>query len=206
MVTVGIIEDDYLLRLTYEEALRQFGAEIAFSFSSIEEMKEKEKTIEAPFLILLDIGLPGISGLDGIYLLSKMFPDAHLLVISGNTDEKAIWSAITRGAKGYLIKPIKLESLKQQIDIIIDGGALIAPEVATLLLKKVQLEKIELNKKYADLTPRESEVLNYLMKGFTYKEVAVKMDISVSTVNDFIKKVYKKMDVHSKSELLSLYL
>ena len=144
--------------------------------------------------------------LDGIYLLSKMFPDAHLLVVSGNADEKAIWSAITRGAKGYLIKPIKMESLKQQIDIIIDGGALIAPEVANLLLKKVQLEKIELNKKYADLTPRESEVLNYLMKGFTYKEVALEMDISVSTVNDFIKKVYKKMDVHSKSELLSLYL
>ena len=206
MVTVGIIEDDDVLRLNYEDALRHFGAEIEFSFSSIEELKEKENNIAAPFLIFLDIGLPGISGLDGIYLLSKMFPDAHLLVISGNSDEKAIWSAITRGAKGYLIKPIKLELLKQQIDIIIDGGALVAPEVATLLLKKVQLEKIELNKKYADLTPRESEVLNYLMKGFTYKEVAVKMDISVSTVNDFIKKVYKKMDVHSKSELLSLYL
>ena len=206
MVTVGIIEDDYLLRNNYEVALRQFGAEIEFSFPSIEDLKLNEKNIEAPFLILLDIGLPGISGLDGIYLLSKMFPDAHLLVVSGNADEKAIWSAITRGAKGYLIKPIKMESLKQQIDIIIDGGALIAPEVANLLLKKVQLEKIELNKKYADLTPRESEVLNYLMKGFTYKEVALEMDISVSTVNDFIKKVYKKMDVHSKSELLSLYL
>lgn len=206
MVTVGIIEDDTKLRQLYIDTLQKFDAVVEFACSSVEEFKNIRQQKEAPFVFLLDIGLPGLSGLEAINIINEAYPDTHLVIISGNADEKVIWNAITRGAKGYLVKPIKLDSLRQQLEIVIDGGALISPEVGNILVRKIQAEKLALSKSYAELTQREREVLNYLLKGLTYKEVAVKMELAVSTINDFIKKIYRKMDVHSKTELVALFV
>jgi len=206
MVTVGIIEDDNKLQKLFIQTLELIGVEVVFAFSSIEEFRMRKANLGNPFIIFLDIGLPGISGLDGISMINGHYPDAHLVVISGNSDQKIIWSAITRGAKGYLIKPIKMESIKQQIQIVIEGGALISPEVGNILVQKVQTDKFSSVKNYNDLTQREKEVIKYLLKGLTYKEVANYMDVASSTINDFVKKIYRKMDVHSKTELLSLFL
>lgn len=205
-ITVGIIEDDNKLRKILIDSLQLIGVEICFSFSSIEEMKMCKKKNSCPFIIFLDIGLPGISGLDAIGMIRSIYSGSYLVVISGNCDEKVIWTAITRGAQGYLVKPLSLQNIKQQIQSVIDGGVMISPVVGSLLIKKLQMEKSSVLKSFEQLTQREKEVVNYIIKGLTFKEVAQHMGVAMSTVNDFVKKIYRKMDVHSKTELVSLFV
>ncbi len=206
MVTVGIIEDDNKLRQLLTETLKLNNAKVLFAFSSIEEYISVRKGLETPFLFFLDIGLPGISGVEAVRFISNVCAEAYLVIISGNADEKIIWDAITAGANGYLIKPIKLQDIKLQLQTVVDGGALMSPEVAQLLVKKIHASKLSANKYISMLTVREKEVIAYLMKGFTYKEVAANMGLSVTTINDYIKKIYYKTNVHSKAELVSLFL
>ncbi len=206
MVTVGIIEDDSKLRMLLTETLRLNNAQVLFDFSSVEEFTANKKGLHSPFLFFLDIGLPGISGIEAVRLIRGFFPETYLVIISGNNDEQIIWNAITAGANGYLIKPVKLENIKQQLQTIVDGGALMSPEVAQLLVQKIHASKLGTNKYVGMLTPREKDVIGLLMKGLTYKEVAAQLGLSTSTVNDYIKSIYHKTNVHSKAELVSLFL
>ncbi len=206
MVTVGIIEDDSKLRMLLTETLRLNKAQVLFDFSSVEEFTANKKGLHSPFLFFLDIGLPGISGIEAVRLIRGFCPETYLVIISGNNDEQIIWNAITAGANGYLIKPVKLENIKQQLQTIVDGGALMSPEVAQLLVKKIHSSKLGTNKYIGMLTAREKDVITHLMKGLTYKEVAAQLGLSTSTVNDYIKSIYHKTNVHSKAELVSLFL
>ena len=206
MVTVGIIEDDSKLRMLLTETLRLNNAQVLFDFSSVEEFTANKKGLHSPFLFFLDIGLPGISGIEAVRLIRGFCPETYLVIIIGNNDEQIIWNAITAGANGYLIKPVKLENIKQQLQTIVDGGALMSPEVAQLLVKKIHSSKLGTNKYIGMLTAREKDVITHLMKGLTYKEVAAQLGLSTSTVNDYIKSIYHKTNVHSKAELVSLFL
>jgi DNA-binding NarL/FixJ family response regulator len=206
MVTVGIIEDDNKLRELFTATLELIGASVAFACSSMEELKFISADVPEPFLVFLDLGLPGISGLDGIGIINDYYPDAHLVVVTGNGDRNTIWNAITRRAKGYLIKPIKMQNIQQQIQIVVDGGALISPEVGNLLVSKVHADNLFISKDFGHQTKREKKEISYQLKGLSYKEVARYMNIEVSTVNDFVKKIYPKMNVHSKTELLALFI
>ena len=162
---------------------------------------------EEPFIVFLDIGLPGISGIEGVAIINKKFSDTHLVILSGNTDEEIIWQAISKGANGYLLKPVTLEEIKKQIEIVKNGGALISPEIAQILIGRVnnigQKKKSVVSDK---LTARENEVIEQLVNGFTYKEIANVLGISVSTVNDHLKNIYSKLGVNSKAELISKIL
>jgi len=206
MVTVGIIEDDSKLRLLLTETLRLNNATVLFEFSTVEEFTASKKSQQTPFLFFLDIGLPGISGIEAVRLIRNLCTETYLVIISGNTDEQIIWNAITAGANGYLIKPVKLENIRQHLQTIVDGGALMSPGVAQLLVNKIHASKLGTNKYMALLTAREKDVINFLMKGFTYKEVAAQLGLSVTTINEYIKNIYHKTSVHSKAELVSLFL
>ncbi len=207
MITIGIIEDDRSLRKNLEIFINmQSDLLTAFSYNSIEEFLKESNSLEEPFIILVDLGLPGISGLEGITLIRKRWDDVHIVVITGNDDENVILDCIQRGANGYILKPFNISDFVKNIEIIRDGGGLITPAVANKLFKRLQ----KLQDTYLDvaeaLTTREKDVVNELMKGLTYKEIGNVLEISTTTVNGHLKNIYSKMGVRNKSELISKLL
>lgn len=207
MITVGIIEDDRSLRRNLEAFI---GLEkdllISFSCNSMEDFLEKRAKLDEPFIVFIDLGLPGISGLEGITFIREKWANVHLVVITGNDDDAVIFDCIQRGANGYLLKPFKIDELRKNIDIIRSGGALITPDVAMKLFRKIHKPQQRFEDNTANLTPRESGVVNELLKGLTYKEIGIALGISATTVNDHLKNVYFKMGVRTKSELIAKVL
>lgn len=207
MITVGIIEDDRPLRRSLEIYMNnQKDLYITFSCNSMEAYLEQRTTLDEPFIIFIDLGLPGISGMEGISLIRQQWSETHIVVTTGNDNESVIFDCIQRGANGYLLKPFNVESLIKNIDIIRKGGALITPDVAMKLFKKIHKPQDTYQDVTAHLTARENDVVNELLKGLTYKEIAAVLGISASTVNDHLKNIYVKMDVRTKSELISKLL
>lgn len=207
MITVGIIEDDRSLRRNLETFIgmeKDLG--ITFSCNSMEDFLEKRQALSEPFIVFIDLGLPGISGLEGITFIREKWADVHVVVITGNDDDTVILDCIQRGANGYLLKPFKIAELRKNIDIIRSGGALITPDVALKLFRKMHKPQERFEDNAANLTTREKEVVNELLKGLTYKEIAIALGISPTTVNDHLKNVYFKMGVRTKSELIARVL
>lgn len=206
---IGIIEDDHNLRDNIEKFFSLYtDITIVFSVNSIEKFLSENKSLtQEPYLIFIDIGLPGISGIEGISLIRKTYPNAHIVMISGTCNEDSAWEAVSAGANGYLLKPLSLKKIIEQIDIIKNNGALISPEVASMLFSKIAQKTKEKEAKIEGvLTKRELDVVDYLLKGQSYKEIANQLFISYSTVNDHIKKIYAKLEINSKGELLALFI
>jgi DNA-binding NarL/FixJ family response regulator len=211
MTLVGMIEDCLTLRKNLEKMFEfDMELDLLFSLPSIEQLVNNPAWQKnAPNVILLDVDLPGISGIDGIPIIQKLFPQADIIIISGSLEEDVIWRATISGAKGYLLKPVFFGQLKEQIRQIRSGNTLISPEAASMLVRK--LNRISLGPKpqlqiQDILTKKEAEVVEYFLKGFSYKQIAMAMQISVSTVNDHQKKIYKKLNINSKYELLAKLL
>jgi len=207
IITVGIIEDDPSLRINLEEFIKM-GKDLAitFSFSSVEAFLERRGELSEPFIVFCDLNLPGISGIEGISYIRQQWSETHLVVITGNDDDDVIYDCIERGANGYLLKPFDIRELVNHINIIRNGGALIAPEVAVKLFRRIQKPKENVEDHTTNLTAREKEVVNELLKGLTYKEIGNVLAISVTTVNDHLKNIYQKMGVRTKSELIAKIL
>lgn len=205
MITVGIIEDDHSLRKSMEEFISaEMKMQMLFSCNSIERwLSFFDIDSQVPFVLFLDIGLPGISGLKAISVIKKKYPTTNLIVISGDSSTDSVWEAVTSGANGYLLKPFSLKEIRQHIEIIKAGGAALSPTIAEKLIKQISLgEKPKQEQAKELLTKRESEVMEQLIKGLSYKEVSQILKISTATVNDHIKNIYHKMGVNSKSELI----
>lgn len=206
---IGIIEDDHNLRDNIERFFSLYPEiKIIFSVNSIEKFLRENKSISRePSLIFIDIGLPGISGIEGIGVIRKSYPNSHIVMISGTCNEETVWQAVSAGANGYLLKPLSLKKIIEQIDIIKNNGALISPEVASMLFSRIAQKTKEKEAIIEGvLTKRELDVVDYLLKGQSYKEIADKLFISYSTVNDHIKKIYSKLEINSKGELLALFI
>ena len=208
-IKIGIIEDDLILRKNIEaffSITRDMG--ISFSVNSIESFLAQSQSLESgSYLVLVDIGLPGISGIEGISVVRKTIPDAHIIMISGSSSEESIWQSVKAGANGYLLKPLSLDKLAEQIEIVKNNGALISPEVASILFSKISNnEDDRVSSLRKRLTKRELEVVDNLLKGLSYKDIANLLFISYSTVNDHIKKIYSKLEINSKGELLALFI
>ena len=205
MVTVGLIEDNQTLRKSIEDFIGiDNDLHLLFSCNSIEKwLLHFEKDSTVPFILFLDLGLPGISGLKAISVFKANYPETKLIVISGDSSNESVWEAITSGAHGYLLKPFSLKEIKQQIAIIQNGGAALSPQIAEKLIQQIgSNNSVKQQDTVKQLTKRENEVLEQLIKGLSYKEVSQLLNISATTVNDHIKNIYSKMGVNSKSELI----
>jgi DNA-binding NarL/FixJ family response regulator len=209
MTLIGMIEDSLILRKNLEKMFEyDREMDLIFSVPSVEQVISQPAYQKVhPDVLLLDIELPGISGLDAIPRLRKMFPSTAIMVITGNVNEEVIWKATVGGAKGYLLKPVSYSELRDHIIHIKEGNTIISPEAANSLVRKLNV-MVEDRKPEFDhvLTKKESEVVEYFLRGFTYKQIAMCMQISVSTVNDHQKKIYKKLNITSKYELMAKLL
>jgi DNA-binding NarL/FixJ family response regulator len=197
-LALWIIEDD-----------EQFGAQLcelinlsdAFActhtFAACEPAIALLKQKDPPDLILLDIGLPGMNGIEGIKIIRSITPETKIIMLTVFEDTSTILQAISHGAAGYLLKGSSLELLVESLKTILDGGAPMNPQIARKILE-VFAQSSSPKADYG-LTPREQEVLGHLVSGLQKKQIAEKMFITFHTVDKHLRSVYVKLQVPSRS-------
>ena len=153
-------------------------------------------------LALLDIGLPGMSGLEGIRILHERQPQLLLLVLTVFDDDARIFQALCVGAAGYLLKKTPPDRLLESLREVVAGGAPMSPEVARRvvhLFRKFQAPAQSTH----ELTPHETRILKLLVEGHNYKTAALELAVSVNTISFHVRHIYDKLQVHSKSEAVA---
>lgn len=209
MYLIGIIEDDVQLRKTMENYISlQQDMSLVFSCNRIEKwISIRQDAGIVPDCVLLDIGLPGISGLDAISIISSYYPGVKILVISGMEDPLVAWQAMMNGANGFLLKPFRLAEMQKQIEVLKSGGTVLDPETMTGL---IQTARTRFNSNGSSdrfhefgLTQREIQVAELLVAGSSYKEISTILNVSYTTVNEHIKNIYKKVKVNSKMAFIN---
>lgn len=202
-IRTAIVEDDPALRKMLV-ALLQADPDYAV----VAEFGDGEAAIAAlPHLsldiVLVDIGLPDISGIDVIRAVKSLSPACSALVVTTFGDEKTVTAAIEAGADGYLLKATALDELKRDIHAIRDGGSPLSPMIARKLLNRMHGKATAAAPDGGGetaLTPREREILEMIAKGFSYAETSTICAISTATVHSHLKRIYRKLEVHSKTE------
>jgi DNA-binding NarL/FixJ family response regulator len=198
-IRVAIIEDDRATR----EGLSMLisgtaGYKCVATFRSVEEAL-RATAAASPDVLLLDIDLPGMLGSDGVPLLKKKYPAAEVLMLTVYADQDKVFESICNGASGYLLKETPPARLLEAIKEAHQGGAPITPEIARKVVNLFQrtgpVEKLDQR-----LTPQEVRLLKLLVEGYSYQGAAGQMNISLNTVRDYIRSIYDKLHVHSKSE------
>ncbi len=171
-------------------------------FSSPDEFFEKLRyTSDYPDVLLLDLGLPRMDGLEVLVKVRKLLPDLKVLILSAFDDRERVYRAICNGASGYLLKTADPDEILTGIHDVIHGAAALSSAIATMILNGFSKHgPVEQNE---PLTAREEEVLKFLVKGFTKKEIADQLSISQHTVDMHLRSVYRKLHVRSQTEAVS---
>src|SRR5262245_23661023 len=199
---VAIIEDhrefrDYLAALIGgAEGFRCVG-----SFRSMEEALDKIGA-DLPDAALVDIGLPGMSGVEGVRLLKERYPQLVILMQTVYDDDERIFNALCAGASGYLLKKTQPARLLEGLREAVSGGAPMSPEVASRVIRLFREIRPPERADY-DLTPHEIRILKLLVEGHNYKTAAAELKVTPSTINFHLQKIYEKLQVHSKSEAVA---
>jgi DNA-binding NarL/FixJ family response regulator len=198
-IRVGIIEDQRHTR----EGLRALidgnrGFQCLGAWGSMEEALAA-RPYPSPDVILTDIGLPGMSGIDGISELRRLHPGATLVVLTVYEDNERVFQALCAGANGYLLKNTPPARLIEGLRDAVNGGAPMSPEIARRVVEVFRRFRPPAKAQY-DLTPHEIRLLKLLVEGHSYKTAAQELQVSVNTVAFHIRSIYQKLEVHSKSE------
>jgi DNA-binding NarL/FixJ family response regulator len=164
----------------------------------IEDIREFE-----PDVILMDIDMPEINGVEAVKLIRKVNEHIPVIMLTVFDDNENIFNAICAGASGYILKRYATEEIPSAIRDVMSGGAPMTGSVARKVLQMVPVAKNEERENY-DLSKRETELLQLLVNGFSYKMIGFEMNISIDTVRSHIKKIYDKLHVHSATEAVSL--
>ncbi|RZM30370.1 MAG: response regulator transcription factor [Pedobacter sp.] len=162
-----------------------------------------EVTAAQPDLILMDIDMPHVNGLEGLKILRANNIDCKVLMLTVFDDNKNIFEAIRSGANGYILKKTPPFQLIQYIEDVLNGGAPMTSSIATQVLGMLAEGKKAESTEEFNLSSRERDVLNLLVEGYSYKLVAYELFISIHTVRSHIKKIYEKLSVNSKSEAVA---
>jgi len=158
---------------------------------------------EVPDVILSDIGLPGMSGIEGIRIIKDEHPDLTVLVLTVYDDNEKIFDALCAGATGYLLKQTEPAELLRSVKEAVAGGAPMSPEVAARVIKLFREVRPPEKVDY-DLTPHELRLLKLLVDGYNYVTAAEQLKISYNTIKFHVRNIYDKLQVHSKSEAVAI--
>ena len=201
-VRVVIIED--LPEIRDGLAMLINGADGFCCAGAFRTMEDALAGVEAcrPSVILTDIGLPGMNGIEGTRILTTRLPGVPVLALSVYGDDENVFDAICAGASGYLLKNIPPARLLESIREVVNGGAPMSPEIARRVVTIFRDFRPPDRAAYR-LTPQETELLKLIVDGHHYKTAAHKMGISVNTVSFHLKHIYEKLQVHSKSEAVA---
>lgn len=204
-ISVAIVEDDAGIRESLAAFLgRAKGVRCVSVYSNAEDALRKLKA-EMPDVVLMDINLPGMSGVEATRELKRSRPEARILMLTVYEDNKALFDSLKAGACGYLLKRTASEKIVDAIREARDGGMPLTPRMASKVTAYFQSQD-KAHNEVDSLSPRERHALELLAEGFLYKEVAEKMGVSYLTVHQFTKHIYEKLHVHSRTEAVVKFL
>lgn len=200
-IEVVLVEDDAVVA----EGLRVLidgapGYSCSRHFLSVEQALTG--MTRAPDVVLLDIDLPGMPGSQGVRHLRDKFPSTEVIMLSVYSQEQHVFASICNGACGYLLKKTPPDRLLQAISEAAEGGAPMSPEIARRVVTLFQTYRPQPQVDH-DLTPQETRLLRLLADGHSYESAGANLEVSVNTVRNYVRSVYEKLHVHSKSEAVS---
>ncbi len=191
---IALVEDDKELRDTLQLILNASGR---FECNQIFETAEaalKSLQIDVPDVVLMDISLPGISGIECVRLLRPHLKDTEFIMLTAHQDDELVFDSLCAGACGYLVKSTPSARIMDAIDEAAAGGAPMSTQIARLVVTSFRKPTQD------TLTPRERDVLDQLCMGKSYRSIADALFVSQDTVRSHIKSIYRKLEVNSKSE------
>lgn len=202
IISIAVIEDQRRIR----EGLAALidgtpGFRCGGSFESMEQALAGMGG-NKPDAFLVDIGLPGMSGIEGLPLLKARYPDAPLLVLTVYDDDQRIFQALCAGACGYLLKKTPPARLLESVREALDGGSPMSPEVARRVVSLFRNVVPPAGSSH-ELTPHEVRLIKLLVEGHSYKTAGAELGVSINTIRSYIRNIYDKLQVHSKSEAVA---
>lgn len=211
--TPGALSNPDAIRIVIIEDLREVREGLSMLIngtngfacaSSYRTMEDALRSIggDHPDVILTDIGLPGMTGTEGIPHLHELFPEVPILTLTVYDNDDEVFSALCAGASGYLLKNTPPARLLESLREAVDGGAPMSPEVARRVVKLFRKFRPP-ERAPSQLTPQETELLKLLVEGHHYKTAADELSISTNTVSFHLKNIYQKLQVHSKTEAVA---
>lgn len=204
-IQVAIVEDDEEIRANLSHRIAGNA-----SFRLLRSYPDAESALVdlpkcRPEVVLMDINLPGIDGVECVRHLKAKMPQVHVIMLTVYEDGNRLFKSLMAGASGYLLKRSSPAKLLAAIQEVSEGGAPMTPEIARRVVQHFR-QLPEAPPELPKLTPRERDILDQLSKGFRYKEIVDNLGISVGTLNSYISKVYEKLHVHSRTEAVVKYL
>lgn len=204
IITVAIVEDDK--RISHSLAAMLGTADDIQCVAECGSTEEALKRLPElrPHMIFMDVNLPGLSGIECVRELAKLDPKPQIVMLTSQDDSDAIFSSLSAGASGYLLKPIRTGQLIAAVRDVFSGGAPMTGQIARRVVEAFSRPSDTLSEPVSDLlSGREREILQFLSEGYLYKEISDKLDISYSSVRTYIERIYEKLHVHSRSQAVA---
>ena len=204
-ITVSIVEDNDQLRGTLARVINR-----ADGFRCLSQYPDAEAAVEAlprdrPDVVLMDINLPGMNGVECVRRLKQLAPASQMIMLTVYEDTENIFNALAAGASGYLLKRTPRAELLEAIREVHRGGSPMTTHIARKVVQSFQQPGAS-SQPTESLSPREQEVLDCLSKGFLYKEIADKLGIGYETVHTYIRRIYEKLQVRTRTEAVAKFL
>ncbi len=201
-VNVVIVEDDTDIRQSLEDMLADCDdINCVASFPNAEEFITSFPYINTD-VVLMDIGLPGIDGIAAVEQMKPMKPKVQYLMCTSFEEPEKTFQSLCAGATGYLLKNCSSTDLFRAIRDIYNGDSPMSPQIARLVVSSFNKQQKKATE-YDTLTEREKEILQHLSKGYQYKEIAGRMFLSIETIRTYIRNIYEKLQVHTRTEALN---
>jgi DNA-binding NarL/FixJ family response regulator len=205
MIRLAIVEDDAVIRESLSQLVNEArGLRCLAACASGEEALKRLPELQ-PDVVLMDINLPQMSGIECVRRLRELLPKTQVLMLTVYEDSDSIFRALRAGASGYLLKRSEPKQLLEAIRDVLHGGSPMTSQIARKVVQAFRASSAaeSLSMK---LTEREAEILDYLVKGYANKEIADKLAVSVPTVRSHLRNIYEKLHVRSRTEAVVKYL
>jgi DNA-binding NarL/FixJ family response regulator len=204
-IKVSIVDDDDGIRSSLATLIRRAPALKLMGDYADAETALRELPNKAPDVVLMDINLPGMNGVDCVRQLKSTLPKLQVLMLTVYEDSDSLFKSFRAGASGYLLKRTASARLLEAITDVYEGGSPMTPQLARRVVQFFSGPTQE-DSPLSKLTPGEREFLDQLAHGYTYKEIADRMKITIDTVRSYVRTVYEKLHVHSRTEAVVKYL
>lgn len=202
MIQIAIVEDDLEILDSLKKIIQEDSSiDIVRTFPNAESFIDDYKVLELD-VVLMDIGLPGKSGLQAVAELKPLRPNVQFIICTVFDDEEKIFSALCLGATGYLLKNSSLNEISDAIRTVYHGGSMMSASIARKVVESFQLRKTQA-KEIEMLNSRQWEILQLLDQGYRYKEIADKLNLSFETIKTYCRNIYELLQVHSRTDALN---
>ena len=205
LITVSIVEDNQGMRESLAALLQKIPGISCVSTHGSAEEALIEIPKRQPRVVLMDINLPGLSGIDCVARLKPQLPNSDLLMLTVHEDTEAIFKSLRAGATGYLLKTAPLKEIVSGVQDITQGGVAMSAAIARRMIQHFN-EQPKSTPEVEKLTPREQEILEFLAKGLYNKEIADRLSVTAGTVRNHLQRMYRKLHVTSRTEAVLKYL